>query len=93
MSALIEETLKERLDRRTKKRAESGDYRICAAHDVAPILEKALGIKQKDLERDQAFLDKMSANGLHLEPGERWTGISKQQKTFHNKSGKKRGRK
>ena len=70
LSALIEETFNERLNRRMKKRVESGDYRVCAAHDVASILEKALGIKSKDLERNQAFLNKMSANGLHLKPGE-----------------------
>ena len=92
MSALIEETLNERLDRRMKKRVESGDYRVCAAHDVAPILEKALSIKPKDLERNQAFLDTMSANGLHLKPGEQWTGLGKQQKSFQNKSGKKKGK-
>ena len=88
LSALIEETLNERLNRRMKKRVESGDYRVCAAHDVAPILEKALGIKPKDLERNQAFLNKMLANGLHLKPGEQWTGLGKQQKTFLTKSGK-----
>ena len=60
LSALIEETLNERLDRRIKKRIESGDYRVCAAHDVAPILEKAFGIKPKDLERDQTFLNTVS---------------------------------
>ena len=93
LSALIEETLNERLNRRMKKRVESGDYRVCAAHDVAPILEKVLGIKPKDLERNQAFLDKMSANGLHLKPGEQWTGLDKQQKTFLTKSGKNKGKK
>ena len=92
LSALIEETLDERLNRRMKKRVESGDYRVCAAHDVAPILEKALGIKPKDLERDQGFLNTMAANGLHLKPGELWAGIGKQQKNFHNKSGKKKGK-
>jgi len=92
MSALIEEILNERLNRRMKKRVESGDYRVCAAHDVAPILEKALGIKPKDLERDQAFLDTMSAHGLDLKPGEQWTGLGKQQKTFHNKGGTKEGK-
>ena len=93
MAALIEETLNERLNRRIKKRAESGDYRVCAAHDVAPILEKALGIKPKDLKRNKAFLDTMSANGLHLKPGEKWTGLGKEQKSFHNKSSKKKGKK
>ena len=92
LSVLIEETLNERLERRMKKRVESGDYRVCAAHDVAPILEKALGIKPKDLERDQVFLDTMATNGLHLKLGEQWVGIGKQQKTFHDKSGKKKGK-
>ena len=92
LSALIEETLDERLNRRMKKRVESGDYRVCAAHDVAPILEKALGIKPKDLERDQGSLNTMAANGLHLKPSELWAGIGKQQKNFHNKSGKKKGK-
>ena len=92
LSLLIEETLNERLERRMKKRVESGDYRVCAAHNVAPILEKAFGIKPKDLERDQVFLDTMAANGLHLKPGEQCAGIGKQQKTFHNKGGKKKGK-
>lgn len=75
-----------------KKRVQSGDYRVCAAHDVEPILEKALGMKSKDLERDQGFLDTMTANGLQLKLGEQWTGIGKRQKSFHNKSGKKKGK-
>ena len=90
LSVLIEETLNEWLERRMKKRVESGDYRVCTAHDVAPILEKALGIKLKALERDQVFLDIMAVNGLHLKPGEQWAGIGKQQKTFHNKGNKKK---
>lgn len=92
LPALIEETLNERLDRRMKKRVESGDDRVCAAHDVAPILEKALGINPKGLERNQAFLDTISANDLLLEPSEQWTWLGRQQKTFHNKSGKKKGK-
>lgn len=90
LPALIEETLNERLDRRMKKRVESGDDRVCAAHDVAPILEKALGINPKGLERNQALLDTISANDLLLEPSEQWTWLGRQQKTFHNKSGKKK---
>ena len=39
-----------------KKRVYSGDFRVCAAHDVAPILEKALGVKEKYLIRDKEFL-------------------------------------
>ena len=92
LSALIEETLNERLGRRMKKRVESGDHRVCAAHDVASILEKALGIKPKDLERDQAFLDRMAVNGLHFKFCEQWVGIGKQQKNFQSRSGKKKGK-
>ena len=33
---LIQETLDERLNRRMKKRVESEDYRVCAAHDPRP---------------------------------------------------------
>ena len=93
LSVLIEETLNERLNRRMKKRVESADYRVCAAHDIAPILERALNIKPKDLERNQAFVDTMLEHGLHLEPGTQWTGFDKQQKTFKNKGGKKKGKK
>lgn len=53
LETAIEETLNERLERRIKKRVESGDYRVCAAHDLAPIFEKALDIKPKDLIKDK----------------------------------------
>ena len=56
------------------------------------ILEKALGIKPNDLERNQTFLDKMSANGLHLDSGAKWIGLGKQQKGFPSKSGKNKGK-
>lgn len=56
------------------------------------ILEKALGINPKDLERNQAFLDTISANDVLLEPSEQWTWLGRQQKNFHNKSGKKNGK-
>ena len=94
LSALMEETLNERLERRMKKRVESGDFRVCAAHDVAPILEKAIGIRPKDLERNQAFLDTMSAHGLKLDPAdEQKTGLfGKQPKTFQTKNRKKKGK-
>lgn len=92
LSTLIEETLSERLARRNKKREQSGDYRVCAAHDVAPILEKALGIRPKDLEKDRGFLEMMAARGLHLEPGEEWSGVGVQRKTIRDRSGRKKGK-
>ena len=92
LSALIEETLNERLNRRMKKRVESGDYRVCAAHDIAPILEGVLNIKPKDLEKNQVFMQMLLENGLHLKPGIQWPGLCKQQKNFQKKSDKKRGK-
>ena len=92
ISALIAATLEERLSRRMKKRVASGDYRVCSAHDVAPILEKALGIRPKDLDTSPAFLDMMAAKGLDVRPEETWTGLGKPQKNFHKKQGKKKGK-
>ena len=76
-----------------KKRVASGDYRVCAAHDVAPVLEKALGVRPKDLDASQAFLDLMAERGLELGDEETWTGLDKPQKKFGNKQGKKIGKK
>lgn len=52
---VIEEILSERVEGRIKKREESGEFRVCAAHDLAPILEKALGIDPKALAKDREF--------------------------------------
>ncbi|THX20668.1 hypothetical protein D6D17_00519 [Aureobasidium pullulans] len=60
----IEQTLHERLNRRLKKRQESNDYRVCAAHDLAPIFEKAFGLEHKQLARDVEFLKLVDENGL-----------------------------
>ena len=46
IAASIDETLNKWLNRRMKKRVESSDYRVCAAHDLVSIVEKLLGIKK-----------------------------------------------
>lgn len=84
---LIEESLAERLNRRDKKRASSGDYRICAAHDIAPIFEKAFGIDPKRLANDGQFIRILEANGLEL-GDQGWTGLPK--KSFNPADKKKR---
>jgi hypothetical protein len=56
LQTFIEDTLKEGLERRMKKRVESEDYRICTAHDLAPIFEKVFDINPKDLQRDSELL-------------------------------------
>lgn len=39
-----------------KKRQYSGDYRVCAAHDLAPIFESTFGIDPGLLARNDDFL-------------------------------------
>jgi hypothetical protein len=88
LAQLIEETLKERLERRIKKQVESGDFRVCAAHDVAPILEKVLGIKEKDLMRDKKLVKIMENYGLELGEGVEWHGLEKKGFAPRGKKGK-----
>ncbi|KAK0128809.1 hypothetical protein ONS95_000759 [Cadophora gregata] len=98
LEEVIQQTLNERLERRIKKREESGDFRVCAAHDLAPILEKALGIKAKDLQRDQEFLEIMGRCGLELGEGdeENWKSVDEGRKDLRRGGGggggKKRGK-
>ncbi|OGM42503.1 hypothetical protein ABOM_008308 [Aspergillus bombycis] len=86
-SQVVEEELNKRLDRRNKKRFESGDFRVCAAHDLAPIMAQALGIDLKRLEKDKQFANLVEEKGLHLE-GENWGGLKK--KSFAPKTRKRR---
>lgn len=58
--------MNERLERRLKKRVESGDFRVCAAHDLAPVIEKAFGVKEKELARSERFKEVMGRCGLKL---------------------------
>lgn len=88
----IRETLDERLERRIKKRAESGDYRVCAAHDLAPVFERALGIKPKDLGKNVDFLNLLASSGLELKPGENFSGLSKKSQVCQKKKKNKSGR-
>ncbi|KAK2745727.1 hypothetical protein FQN55_006047 [Onygenales sp. PD_40] len=71
----IQSTLEERLNRRMKKRVESGDFRVCAAHDLAPVFEKAFNINPKKLAKDSRFITLMATNGLTLRDGEEWSGL------------------
>lgn len=60
----IESTLDERLNRRMKKRVESSDFRVCAAHDLAPIFEAVFDIPPKKLAKKLVSL--ISSRGLIL---------------------------
>lgn len=90
LEAVIEETLIERLERRMKKRVESEDYRVCAAHDLAPIFEKAFDIKPKVLSKNQEFLDILSRSRLTLKATDKWKGLP--EKPSQKKNGEKKGR-
>ncbi|TVY67380.1 hypothetical protein LSUE1_G007859 [Lachnellula suecica] len=84
----IEKQLNARLERRKKKRVESGDFRVCAAHDLGLIFEKAFDIKHKELAKDGEFLTILKRSGLELQDGDRWQGVPK--KTFQKNIKKKK---
>ena len=86
----ISEKLDGRLSRRMQKRASSGDYRVCAAHDLVPIIADTLGIDIKQMERDKQFMHLVETKGLDLE-GEQWDGLAK--KSFAPGKLKKRKKK
>lgn len=66
LEQIIESTLDEKMDRRMKKRVASNDYRVCAAHDLAPVFEKAFNVKPKELQRGKKFIKALTADGLLL---------------------------
>lgn len=84
----IQTTLDERLERRKKKLHESGDFRVCAAHDLAPIFEKSLGIDSKKMTKDSHFISLVTLRGLKLKQDENWKGLASKQK---GNQGKNRG--
>ena len=65
LEQLIQEILDKKLNRR--KRVEGADYRVRAAHDLAPVFERVFGIKPKDLQKDKKFVKMLSTNGLELD--------------------------
>ncbi len=59
-----------KMNQRMKKRVESGDFRVCAAYDLAPVFEGAFGVRVKDLKRNGNFLDLMKERGLEIHEGD-----------------------
>ncbi len=66
LGQLIASTLDEKLNRRMKKRVATADYRVCAAHDLAPVFEQAFGVRPKDLQKDKKFVKSLTADGMVL---------------------------
>lgn len=74
LSQILQTRLDERLSRRMDKRVESGDFRVCAAHDLAPVLGEQLGVDLKRLSKEKTFINLLNAKGLDLGDA-RWEGI------------------
>ncbi|KAI3002248.1 hypothetical protein CBS147346_6082 [Aspergillus niger] len=83
-SETLVEGLNERLKRRNKKRVQSDDFRVCAAHDLAPLMASALGIDLKQMEKDNDFARMVELKGLNLR-GEIWSGLKKKSFSPKNK--------
>ena len=75
-----------------KKRVESGDYKVCAAHDLAPVFEKVFGVKPRELVTNSRFQELLITFGLNLGDGEEFVGVSTVRALPKNKKGRK-GRK
>lgn len=75
----IENTLDKKLNRRIKKRIESQDFRVCAAHDLAPIFEKAFGIHAKDIDKNSKFMTLVKKYSLELPEEEERLGSDRVQ--------------
>lgn len=70
---IMEQTLDDKLN--LKKRVDAADYRPCAAHDIAPLLEKAFNIKCKQMDKDKYFTELVEKHGLRLKDGEVFKGL------------------
>jgi len=52
----VRTTLEEEMNRRMKKGVESGEFRVCAAHDLAPVFERCLGVESKKSQKGKKFV-------------------------------------
>ncbi|KAF4234671.1 hypothetical protein CNMCM8980_008599 [Aspergillus fumigatiaffinis] len=87
LAQIIDQELQARLERRNKKRVDSGDFRVCAAHDLAPILATTLGTNLKRLDKDKRFLLLINSRGLDI-GDDKWEGLAA--KSFAPKNKRKR---
>ncbi|KAF1996444.1 hypothetical protein P154DRAFT_443362, partial [Amniculicola lignicola CBS 123094] len=65
-----------RLEKRVEGRVkETKDWRVCAAHDLAPAFEEILGVKAKDRKINKEFTSLVKRKRLKaMEEGEAWKG-------------------
>ncbi|KAF2017086.1 hypothetical protein BU24DRAFT_143463 [Aaosphaeria arxii CBS 175.79] len=74
----LDDFFRRKLEKRVKGRIEKeGDGRICAAHDLAPVFERAFGVRMKELEKNRGFMKLLRTRGLELREGQVWCGLGK----------------
>ncbi|KAL2014505.1 hypothetical protein VTN00DRAFT_2030 [Thermoascus crustaceus] len=74
-------------ERQNPIRGRRGDYRICRASELAPILEMALGIDPNRLGRDKAFLRRLDMFGLGLGHHRRCHALSRHKRLYDPRYG------
>ncbi|EFQ94047.1 hypothetical protein CFE70_000324 [Pyrenophora teres f. teres 0-1] len=79
LKELLDDFFTQKLEKRLNSRMrETADYRVCAAHDIAPIVEKAFRVHPKDLAKNKGFMKLVNAGGLDaLDKGGVWKGLGK----------------
>ncbi|KAH7130250.1 hypothetical protein B0J11DRAFT_429854, partial [Dendryphion nanum] len=77
--SIIRDFFKTTLEKRLKGRMqETGDWKLCAAHDLAPIFEKVFGVSAKDFSKNKVFTMLVQKGGLtSLDDGTVWKGIGR----------------
>lgn len=71
------------------KRVETGDFRICTAHDLAPVLAELLGVDMEMIEKDKGFLNLVRNKWIYIGGGQ-WEGLMKSFASKGKKNKKKR---
>lgn len=97
LSQFIEEKLVPHEQRTSKppseqqnpSRGRRGDFRICRARELAPILERALGIDPNRLGRDRAFLRRLDMFGLGAGRHRRCHALSRHRRLYDPRYGRR----
>lgn len=76
---LLDEFFAQKLEKRLEEMMkETGDYRVCTAHDLAPIVEKVFCVHPKDLAKNKAFGKSVDGKGQSaLDEGGVWKCLGK----------------
>jgi hypothetical protein len=65
LKELLDDFFSQKLEKRKKSRMEeTADYRVCAAHDLAPIFEKVFRVHPKDLAKNKGFIKVLNKGAL-----------------------------